>query len=1019
MRIDCIKSRARFIVLMSSALILFQKTSVAQTKTGSVKGLVENNLGVPVGGASVIIKSKKTNFVSGANTDSSGTFSFSQIPAGGPYIFTISSVGYEDQTLPGYNIKADGALSLEVKMVENVTTLDQVVVIGYGTQKRKDLTGSVSSVSEKDFADMPVANLDEALAGRVPGLDILSDGGRPGDGSNTLLRGQRSFTASNDPLIILDGMPYYGSINDINPYDISSVDVLKDASSTAIYGSRGANGVIIITTKRGKTGAPRIRFETYAGTQLRYGRIPYANGVEYAEWGREAFRAQPGGYPYPDINAHYDSVIFDVIELKTVLAKGEGLDFQDLLFQNGNQQKHQISVNGGNESVKYNFAANYFKQEGLMPDDIFSRMTLRSNLDFTLSKRITAGTSIQLSYTDKSEKSNPSAFNSAINGNPLGQIYEDDGVTPRFALTTDGLELNPLADYVWDSHRGAGKRWGVFINTYVQAKITDHLTYRLNLGENFKLNTQKQSDGYYSLARNLGLPTASIDNRVDNFKIYESTLTYDQTIKSDHHITLTAVQGFQKSRTETSGAGVSDLPYEPSRFQNIGSANLVSSVSSDLSEWSLASYVGRLFYGYKSKYLITLSVRADGASQFSPGHKWGYFPSAAIAYRISQESFMKPTESWLSDLKIRLSYGVTGNQAISPYQTQGSLGRTTYSWNEAAAFGYRPAALSNKNLKWESTEVYNLGLDFALFDNKISGNLELYNTNTYDLLMFRKLPVTSGYDQVLENVGSTNNKGWELGLRTSNISRKNFKWNSNFSVYGNHTKIVTLYNGKIDDIGNGWFIGQPISVYYDYKKIGIWQTDEKTSASSYGRDVGQIKVQDLNNDGKVSADDRMILGNREPDLVFTVTNQFTYKNWDLSFLVNVRWGGMTSVGAFAPYAKKRYNKIIFDYWTPTNPTNDYPRPNQLYEGSGLDGSTLTYRDASMISLRTLSLGYTIPPSLLSRVSIANARVYFSGENLLYWTKSELRKFNMRANWYGDVQTYPAVRTLVLGINIGL
>lgn len=1019
MRFNYIKSRVNFIALIVSLFFLNLNIAYAQSTTSLVKGMVESSVGLPVSGVSVLIKNSKTNFASGTNTDSSGNFSFSQIPSGGPYSFTFSSVGYQDQTLSGYNMKAGITLSIVIKLMETVTTLDQVVVIGYGTQKRKDLTGSVASVSEKDFADMPVANLDQALTGRVPGLDILSTGGRPGDPSTILLRGRRSFTASNDPLIILDGMPYYGSINDINPYDISAIDVLKDASSTAIYGSRGANGVIIVTTKRGKTGAPKIRFETYAGTQVRYGNLPYANGIEYADWGREAFRAQPGGYPFPDINAHYDSVIFDAIELKTVLAGGKGLNYQDLLLQNGTQQKYQLSINGGNTAVKYNFAANYYKEEGIVPDDIFNRMTLRSNLDFTLSPRITAGTSIQLSYTLKSQKSNPSALSYAFNGNPLGQVYEDDGVTPRFALTTDGYEINPLADYKWDSHRSDDKSWGVFINSYAQAKITNNLTYRLNLGVNFKLNTLKQSDGYYSIARNLGLPTASVAEFIDNFKIYESTLTYDNTFNNDHHLTITAVQGYQSSRTEITGAGVSDLPYEPSRYQNLGSANLVSAVSSNLSEWTLASYVGRLFYGYKSKYLLTVSVRADGASQFSPGHKWGYFPSAAFAYRISQESFMKGTENWLSDLKIRLSYGVTGNQAINPYQTQGGLARTTYSWYDAAGFGYRPQALANKNLKWESTEVYNLGLDFGLFENRITGNIELYNTNTYDLLMFRKLPIVSGYDQVLENIGSTNNKGWELGLRTLNITRKNFSWTTNISAYSNHTKIVSLYNGKIDDIGNGWFIGQPITVYYDYNKIGIWQTDEKTSANSYGRDVGQIKVKDINGDGKVSADDRVILGNRQPDFVTTISNQFTYKQWDLSFLVNIRAGGMTAVGAFAPYAKKRYNKFIFDYWTPNNPTNDYPRPNQLYEGSGLDGSTLTYRDASLVSLRTLSLGYTIPGALLSRAHINDARIYFSGNNLLYWTKSELREFNMKADWSGDAGTYPALRSLVVGINIGL
>lgn len=998
--------------------LLFSNTTEAQNRGSLIRGVVENSTGEKLNGVSVVLRNTKTNFTSGTSTDSLGVFTFAGAAAGGPYTFTFTTVGYETENLSGYNLKDGVTLSLAVKLKTLSIAMEQVVVVGYGTQKRKDLTGSVSSLSEKDFADMPVARLDQAIAGRISGLDILSTGGRPGDGASMLLRGKRSFSASNDPLIILDGMPYYGTINDINPYDVKSIDVLKDASSTAIYGSRGANGVIIITSVRGANTTPRFKIESYVGTQMRYGRIPFADGVQYAEWGREAFRSQPGGYPYEGTNAHYDSIIFDAIELKTVMIGGKGFDYQDLLLQSGKQQKHQLSITGGSKEVKYNFSTNYFEQEGIMPDDVFKRMSLRTNLDFTLSKYITAGTSIQFNYTQNSQKSNSSAFQYAIRSNPLGQIYEEDGVTPRFTTTTDGLELNPLADYEFDSYRRDQKGWAAFVNGFAEAKLAKGLTYRLSVGTNFKLRTTKESSGYFSLARNLGLPTASVDNQVDNFKIYESTLTYDKRFGNGHQVTFTGVQGFQSSRTESSSAGVSDLPFEPSRYDNMGSANLVTGVGSNLSTWSLASYAARVFYGYQSKYLVTLSMRADGASQLADKHKWGYFPSAAFAYRISEEKFMESTSKWLSDLKFRISYGVTGNQAISPYQTQGSLARTTYSWNEGAGFGYKPYALANKDLKWESTAVTNFGLDFGILKNRITGNIDIYNTNTYDLLMFRKLPVTSGYDQVLENIGSTNNKGWEISIRTNNIIKDNLKWSTQASVYANHTKITELYNGKIDDVGNKWFIGKPINVYFDYQKTGIWQTSEAAEAASYGRQVGQIKVKDLNKDGKISAEDRMIIGTQEPDFTFNLSNNVTYKAWDLSVLANLRYGGTTYVDAFQPFSKKRYNKIIFDYWTPNNPTNAYPRPNQLYENSGLDGTTLGYRDATLLSIRQVSLGYTIPKKFLETYKISNARVYLSADNLFYWTKSELRDFNMKADWAGDVETYPALRTIIVGINIG-
>jgi len=1009
---QALKNQPFFYELSNHTILIRPKESVTHSKTlfmapvqFRITGTVTDVSNAPIVGATVSLKGTTRNTV----TNDRGEFSMDATPEG---VLEISFVGFISQ-----EVSINNQPVVNVQLSADQRALDEVVVVGYGTQKRKDLTGSVSSVSAEDFADMPVANVSQALSGRVAGLDIVSSGGDPGSQSSILLRGTRSFTASNDPLIILDGMPFYGTINDINPYDIKSVDVLKDASSTAIYGSRGSNGVIMITTKRGESGKPRFLIESYAGGQFRYGRMPYANAAQYADWAREAFRAS-GGYPDPGVNPEYDEAVFDAIELENLRSGEPGLDYQDLLLQNGHQQKHQLSIMGGSEAVRYNFATSYFNEEGILPDDIFNRISMRTNLDFTLSPIITAGSSIQLNYSINSNKTDPRALTYyAVNGSPLGRVYNEDG-TPRFALTTDGFEINPLADYLFDSYRYDNKRWDAFVNAYGEAKILPELTYRLSVGTNFRLETEKESAGYYSIVRNLGLPTANIGNSVNNFKLYESILTYNKTFAEDHQLTITGVHGFQSTHTETSGAGVTDVPYEPSRYHNIGSANVVNQVNSGLSEWTLLSYAARIFYGYKSKYLLTLSMRADGASQFAENHKWGYFPSVALAYNISEENFMAGMRDWLSTLKLRLSYGVTGNQAINPYQTQGSLVRTSYSWNENAGFGYRPAALANKNLKWESTAVYNVGLDFGFWDGRVSGNVEVYNTNTYDLLMFRKLPITSGYDQVLENVGSTTNKGFEVGLRTVNITHPDFKWNTNLTVYSNRSRITELYNGKIDDVGNGWFIGHPINVYYDYKKIGIWQLDEASEAASYGRVPGQIKVLDLNHDGNISADDRMILGDREPDFVANITNQFSYRNWDFSITAYIRWGGMTSVGAFAPYSKKRYNKFIFDYWTPDNPTNAYPRPNQLYEGGGLDGSTLTYRDASYITVPQASIGYSFQRSLLDKLHLSNARVYLSGMNLLYWTKSEVRKFNMKPDWAENTLTYPAVRTLVAGVNIG-
>ncbi|RIV72375.1 SusC/RagA family TonB-linked outer membrane protein [Flagellimonas aequoris] len=977
----------------------------------TVSGTITDNQGVPIPGANVVEKGT-TN---GVAADFDGNYS---LQVSGPEsILVFTSIGFASQ-----EITVGQSTTIDVVMLEDSQALDEVVVVGYGTQKRRDITGSVASVDTEDIADIPMTSIEGGMVGRIPGLDVVASGTGPGASAQLQLRGQRSFTATNDPLIILDGSPYYGTLNDINPYDIESVDVLKDASSTAIYGARGANGVIIITTKRGTTGAPRFIFESYAGPIMAYGTIPYANGPQYAEIAREAYRAI-GGYPEGGTSDEYDEIIFDEIEIESLREGGNGLNYQDMLYQHGLQQKHQLTVSGGSDKVKYNFSGNYFKQEGIIPGEVFDRYSIRTNLDFTFSPIFSGGASILLNHSYNKRKSSAALFQ-AFQSSPLGKLYEDDG-TPRFTATADGLLLNPLADFIYDSYRWDNKSWGAVLNVFAEAKITPDLTYRLNLGTNFNLRTIKESAGYYSLARNLGTPTADINNSVDNLLLYESVLTYNKQFNEKHQLTLTAIQGFQSTRVETSGAGVSDLPYEESRYHNLGSATLVNSVSSNLIETDLLSYAGRVFYGYDSKYLLTLSIRADGASQFSPDHKWGYFPSAAFAYRVSSEKFMKGTQNWLDDLKLRLSYGVTGNQGISPYQTQGGVTRSAYSWNEEPGFGYYPTELENRDLKWETTAVYNFGLDFRLFKGRLSGTVDIYNTNTYDLLMYRKLPITSGYDQVLQNVGKTKNKGLELSLNSVNVAGEDFNWQTNLTFFKNNTEIEELYNGKVDDVGNRWFIGEPIEVFYDYKKIGIWQQNESAEAASYGEEPGQIKVLDVDNDGAITDADRMVLGSAQPDFVSNITNTFKYKNFDLSFQTYIRWGGMTAIEAFAPFAKKRYNKLVFDYWTPTNPTNNYPRPNQLYEGSGLYGSTLRYRDASLISLRQISLGYRFPQSLLDKTPFTGLRLYLSGENLAYWTKSELRDFNMKPDLNGSIgddgtrtiSSYPATRTMILGINV--
>lgn len=967
------------------------------TVTGTV---VEEN-SQPLPGVNIMEKGT----MNGTTTDADGKFLLNVQDDNSVLIFSF--IGYTPQ-----EVLVNGRSVINVALAVDIQSLEEVVVIGYGTQKSKDVTGAVSSISESDFADFPVQAVDQALVGLIPGLDVVSSGTNPGFNSQIRLRGNRSFTASNDPLIVLNGVPFYGSINDINPYDIQTIDVLKDASSTAIYGSRGANGVIIITTKSGVTGPPKFMLESYAGPTIAYGRLPYMNGEQYAERGREALR-QAGNYTDPNTNSTLDQMFFDPTEFGNIQA-GNSFDYPAALLQNGFQQKHQLTIMGGSKAISYNIAGNILNEEGLFPGRAFNRYSMSTKLNFTLSPKVTAGTSILLSHNIMEAKTDDGVLNAAVQTSPLGSPYNADG-TPRYLPTGDGFSPHPLADYEWDAFRWDNKRWAAYFTTFVDFKILPELNYRVNIGTDLRLHNIKSSQGQYSYGRRGGPPIAGISHSVANQNLYESILTYDKIFNDRHQLTVTAIHGYQTSKEETAGVNVSQLPYENSRYHNIGSAETINSVESDLREWSLLSYAGRVFYGYKSKYLMTLSFRVDGASQFSQNHKWGYFPSAALAWNISEENFLKTAE-WLSNLKLRVSYGVSGNQGIAPYQTQGSLSRTTYAWGESPAYGYRSGTLANRDLKWESTETYNIGLNFGFLNGRINGNLEVYNTNTFDLIMLRLLPITTGYNEVLENVGSTNNKGFELGLNTVNIDKGHFTWNSGLSFYLNREKIVELFNGQQDDIGNRWFIGNPIHVYYDFNKIGIWQLEESDEALGYKRKPGQIKVQDLDGSGSVNDGDRMIVGTRQPKFVANISNRFKYKDWDFSFTTYARWGNTIYVGHFNPASGKRYNHLALDYWTPNNPTNAHPRPDDNVQGS-LEGSSQAYRDGSFIRLRQLSLGYTLPKSFLDKTFLTKARIYISGENLMYWTKSEMREFNMEPEWSADAGLMPAVRTVVTGVNV--
>ncbi len=966
-----------------------------QVQRRTVTGVVKDASGNPVIGAGVVEKGT-TN---GTVTNLDGQFS---IQAYTGAVLEVSCIGYKTVSVTA------GNASLTIIMEEDYEALDETVVIGYGTQKKRDLTGAVASVSEEAFSSLAITDITQALAGRVAGLDIVSANVDPGSTGSILMRGHRSFKASNDPLIILDGITFGGSLNDINPYDIKSMDVLKDASSTAIYGSRGANGVIIITTKRGDAGRPTVKYEGQVGLQVPLHQ-PWMNAEQWTNRMREGGRAT--GLSGEALEAYVQKRIGD--SEWNYYKKGGDTDWQKLLLQNGFRHKHQLTLTGGSDRVKYNVAGNFNSNEGIVPTRKFDRLTLTPSLDINVTDNLTVGLSTLLAYSNRHSRVSGNAYGDARKMPATAFPYDDEGNLIVRASNTASWYKNPLTELETDSYRAENKTYSAYINGYLNWQILPSLTYRLNLGADISSNSDKEAAMSETPARHGDGDIASIAQTSTVRRSIENILTWDKTFDV-HHVTLTGIQSWQDSHMEYSYFAVNQIPYFTALWNNIGAAAGISSYSSNLEEWKLSSFAARAFYSLKDRYLLTATVRADGASQFAPGHKWGFFPSVAFGWRISEEPWMQGTKSWLSNLKLRLSYGVSGNQAIAPYQTQGALTSTKYSFDESEGLGMRPGDLANQNLKWEKTAVYNIGLDFGFLKGRISGSLELYQSNTTDLLLPRMLPITTGFTSTLENVGATKNRGIELTLNTVNVVKPEFSWNTDLTFYLNREQIVELYNGAVDDIGNQWFIGHPINVFYTYNWLGVWQNNEEAEAAKFARKPGQIKTEDRDKSGTVNDADRMIVGSTQPDFVANMVNRFRWKNWDLSFEMGMRWGQMVNSGQLSQESATNGNVLNINYWTPENGSNEYPRPDENAQ-SYLQGEVLGYRDGSFIRLKNLSLGYTFPQRILKGSPLSALRIYATGQNLYTWSRAGLsQRFKI------DPETgsgYPIVNTFTLGVNV--
>jgi TonB-linked SusC/RagA family outer membrane protein len=932
--------------------IIFSFLSLAYLQAQvTVSGSVSDETGSPLIGVNILIRGT----AEGTITDVDGSYS---LTAASDAVLIFSYTGYKSQEIP-----VNGRSQINVSLAPDVSIIDEVVVTGYGTQRRGDVTGAISSVKAEDIQELPVTDVGQALQGRAAGVVALASGNQPGEGVTIRIRGRRSLTATNEPLYVVDGIPYDGNISDINPGDIQSIEVLKDASATAIYGSRGANGVILITTNRGGDFPTTVSYSGYYGISSVVGVPDMMNGEEYyrlKEVGGRAFTADEQA-------AH---------------SAGISTDWPSLVLDNGHQQTHQLSVRGGSPKTGFAVAANYFNEVGVVETQKYDRFTFRVNLDHNATQKLKIGTSTQVSNAIQDWASN--TYGWALNISPLAEPYDADG-NLVYRPGADPLLWNPLADYVEGTLEDDRRTLRVFSNIFAELDIVKGLQYRMNFGPDYRTYRRGVFQGSNSTARQGGVPLVQKEHeRIFNYT-FENILTYNLNT-GNHDLKFTGLYSIQESRYEYTNIQAENVPYESQLYHNIGTAETVLGYGSNLSEWGIMSFMGRLNYEFLGKYAVTLTGRYDGSSRLAEGKKWGFFPSAAVLWRISSEPFMNDV-SPISNLRLRLSYGVTGNTGIEPYQTRGSLSRTIYSFGGNAAFGYRPGALANPDLKWESSATANIGIDFGLWDYRVTGSFELYRTNTTDLLLERQIPITSGFNSVFENIGETLNKGWELSLVTRNVATGDFSWETTVNLFGNKEEIVDLYGTKEDDIGNQWFIGEPLTVWYDYDKLGIWQTNEADAASVYGLIPGQIKVRDVNSDNIINQDDRQIIGSDMPTVTLGLGSRFEYKGIDLSFLLLGVFGHTVNNTFETGWAtlQGRYNNLNVDYWTESNPTNDHPKPDGSVERP-LYGDSRAYYPGDFLKIKNIQIGYSFSEDVISRIGFQKARIYLNMDTPYFWQR---------------------------------
>lgn len=959
--------------------------------TGKVTG--ETGEGLP--GASILIKGTTR----GTSADENGNFRISVPDANAVLVFSL--VGYASREVAVGNQKI-----INVSLAPDHKVLEEVVVVGYGTQRKRDVTGSVVSVSESTLKEVPAPNLVSQLKGRAAGVSIISNGSTPGSQGQIRIRGNRTLTTSSGssdgldgPLVVVDGIPF-GGLNDINPDDILSLEVLKDASATAIYGSRGAGGVILVTTKRGKVGKPVFSYDGYHGETRIMGKFNVMNGPEYAQFKTDAAkynRTSPGTSGYLLTPKEQEA-----------LANGVSTDWQDLIYKPGFMSNHQLGMQGGVENTQYSLGLGYFNETGIIPNQNFQRFNLRATIDQRIGKNIKIGLNTLNTLTYQNTPGGGGVPGGLVRLTPLASPYNADGSVNMFPSegSIDAAGVSPLTIMTKkDSYLGRTRSVRTFNSLYAEVTILPGLKYRFNAGLNFSQSNYNGYNGpltYFNSATVQSSSTAEISNTEYWDVNLQHLLYYDKTFADKHKLGFTALYEYTKNHSLGSRFTVTGVPADYIKTSNFSLASGQPVANSDFgnsfSETGLLSYMGRLNYSYDDRYLLTLTLRRDGSSTLSPGNQYFNYPAIGVGWNVIEEGFMKSI-AFVSNLKLRGGWGVSGNRNVGAYSTLGALSAGYYNFGTGTAgqqLAYTVTSLPASNLSWQSTSQVDIGVDFGFLNNRITGSVDWYHQKTKDILLSVPLPPSNGAGSTLKNLGKTEGKGLEVAV-TFEIARKpkGFNWSVDATYFFNREKITQLTTPQEKaNLGAGWFVGQPLSVIYDYKKLGIWQLSDAENGTlakqiSPVQYPGQIRVEDLNADGKIDAGDRQILGNFQPKWEGGLTNRFSFKNFDASIVTYARMGmkvivpyltgNSTGSGGFAFFNQSRVNQVKVDYWTDTNPTNAFPAPDASSAVANF-GSTLGYYDGSFIKCRSINLGYTFASDIIKKIGATSARIYVNLTN---------------------------------------